>query len=132
MARRASVLSAVREAALGEHGRVDAPRELLQFLRGRSGGIDGAVELRAELAELGGHRCLRGAQLQAERDQPLLGAVVHVALDPPTRLIRGGHDPGSGRSHLLAGLGVGDRGGQQLDEVGELTFDPGREFRGVG
>src|SRR4051794_14862084 len=40
-----------------------------------------------ELIELRWHYRLRRAQLQAERDEPLLDAVVQIALDPPPRLV---------------------------------------------
>ena len=78
------------EAALGQDRGVDAARGLAQFLQRACGLADGAVELGSER----GRRCsLCCAQAQGEGDQPLLGAVVQVALDPPTRLVGGGDDP---------------------------------------
>ena len=44
------------------------------------------------LVELGRHRLLRCAQLERERDQPLLRTVVQIALDPPARCVGGRHD----------------------------------------
>ena len=64
------------------------------------------------------HRRLRLLQPQAERDQPLLGAVVQIALDPGAGGIVDGHDPRPGRGQLGLGLRVGDRGGGQFGEAG--------------
>ena len=66
------------------------------------------------------------AELHAERHQPLLGAVVEVALDPPPGGVLGGDDPARGRlqlgrlaGHLLeAGPVVDDQPGLR-DQVGE-------------
>src|SRR5689334_20214448 len=74
------------EATLGEYRRMDTARDLLELLHGCFGRVDGAIELCPQRDELGRHRRLSGAQLQAQRDEPLLGAVVHVAFDPPARL----------------------------------------------
>jgi hypothetical protein len=52
-----------------------------------------AVEVGAKRAELGRRDRLRRAQLQHQKYQPLLGAVVQVSLDAPARLIGGGDDP---------------------------------------
>ena len=73
----------------------------------------------SELAELGRHRGLRRAQLQRQRDQPLLGAVVQVPLDPPARLVGGGDDPRPRGGHLGLCPGVRDRGRDQLGEPGQ-------------
>jgi hypothetical protein len=72
------------------------------------------------LGQLAGSRCrLRLLQLQDERDQPLLGAVVQIALDPAAGGIADGHDPRPGRGQLGLGLRVGDRGRGQLGEAGQ-------------
>ncbi len=71
------------EAVIGEHGRVQAARQLPQL-----------GERRRELLRRPGHRRMRGrgalvdqavgdAQADRERDEPLLGAVVEVALQAP-------------------------------------------------
>jgi hypothetical protein len=75
---------------LGQHGGVDAPRVLTQFVQRVGQPRDDALEVGAELAEFGWYRRLRRAQLQRQRDQPLLGAVVQVALDLPTGMVGGG------------------------------------------
>jgi hypothetical protein len=62
-----------------------------------------------QLGQLRGHGGLDQAQLEAERDQSLLGAVVQVALDPAPGVVGGGDDPGPGRGELGAAVGVRDR-----------------------
>ncbi len=73
------------EAALGQHRGVDAARQLAQLVRRRGELVRGLVEQRAA----SGSRCPRARQAQVERepDEPLLGAVVEVALEPPARLV---------------------------------------------
>ena len=83
-----------------ERGGVDAARELAQLL-----------ERRRELAARRRHQLLgRGGvapdvgldhpQLQRDRDQPLLRAVVQIALEPAALGVAGGHDALAGRLHL--------------------------------
>jgi hypothetical protein len=66
---------------------MNPPRNLLQFFQHRGQTVGNVRQLALELAELRRHRHLHRAQLQPERDEPLLGAVVQIALDPPTGLI---------------------------------------------
>ena len=78
--RPASASRAPCESAVGQHGRVDAARELAQLLEREL-----QLLLRADHQALGGvgvlaHAALRQAQRQRHRDEPLLGAVVQVAL----------------------------------------------------
>ena len=101
---------------------MDAAGDLGQLLQ-RAGCLgDGLIELPAEF---GRHLGLRRAQLQRQRDQPLLGAIVQVPLDPPAGLVGGGYDPGPRGNYLglclcYLGLcpGVRDRGRHQLSEPG--------------
>ncbi len=55
----------------------------------------------ASIARLARQRALHAADLQAERDEPLLGAVVEVALEPPALLVAGLDDPHARGLHLL-------------------------------
>jgi hypothetical protein len=75
---------------------VQAAGDLAQLIQhaGQPGGH--ALQLLHQLT--GSGRCgrLRGPQLQAKGDQPLLGAVVQVTLDPAAGGIGGGHDPRPG------------------------------------
>jgi hypothetical protein len=71
------------------------------------------------------------AALDGQVGQPLLSAVVEVALDAPAGLVGGGGDPGPRRGELRAQLGVveGDRElrGDEVDRVqpvgGERVVD---------
>ena len=76
---------------------MDAARQVAQLLQRE-------VRLLARLAhQLGGSRVavvgalLGHAQVQRERDEPLLRAVVQVALDPPPLGVRRGDDRASAR-----------------------------------
>jgi hypothetical protein len=83
---------------------VDAARQLPQLLQGAGEAVGHPGQLGPQLGPLGRHRRLGGPQIKHQRDQPLLGAIVQVALDPPARLVAGGHDAGPGGSQLLAAL----------------------------
>ena len=80
------------EAAVGEDGRVDAADQVAQLGQRL---LDLAVRVVQGGGRLGvaRHLALGGAQLDAEGDQPLLRAVVQVALDAAALLV-GGTDRG--------------------------------------
>ena len=68
---------------------MDALRQLAQLLdRGREL-VDGAARSASSRLD---EPALRAAQLEQERDQALLRAVVEVALEPPPRVVGGGDD----------------------------------------
>ena len=115
------------EAAVGQDRRVDAARDLAQLVQRAGHPGDGAVKLRGELGELRRHGRLCPAQLQRQRDEPLLGSVVQVPLDPAARLVGGGHDARPGGDHLGLRPGVCDGGGHQLGEAGQPCLDIGRQ-----
>ena len=46
-----------------------------------------------------------------------MGAVVQIAFEPPPRVVAGHDDPGAGRGEFGAGLGIGDRGCNQIREI---------------
>jgi hypothetical protein len=106
--------------------------QLLQLLRRAVQPGRDAVQFRPEFVEVGRHRRLRRAQLQRQRDQPLLGAVVQVALDAAPGLVGGGDDAGARGRQLGLRLGVRDRGGDQLGEVGQARLGVGRQRLGSG
>ena len=94
------------DAALGEERRMDAAGELTQLgQRDR--------ELLADLVDRAGEPAvaqprLQHPQVQGERDELLLGAVVEVALDPPARVVGGLDDPQPRDAQLLhAGAQLG-------------------------
>ena len=76
-----------------EHRRVDAARELAQLPERLgelvAGGRDQRLGRRRVAADVG----LDQPELQGEGDQPLLGAVVQVALEPPPLGVAGRDDP---------------------------------------
>ena len=93
---RGEVVERGRQAAVGEDRRVDAAREVAQLLQREA-------RLLARLAhQLGGRRVallgalLGHAQRQRERHEPLLGAVVEVALDAPALGVGGRDDARAG------------------------------------
>ena len=59
----------------------------------------------------------REPQRQRERDEPLLGAVVQVALDPPPGRVARLDEPRAGGRQLLARVGAGECEADQLREV---------------
>ena len=80
-----------------ELGRREPERELAQLVDRDRDLRDGLVERAAgALRGLRRELVLRVAERQADRDEPLLRAVVQVTLDPATLLVRGRDDPGTG------------------------------------
>ena len=75
--------------------------------------VDRAVEVGARLV-------LDVAQLESDRDQPLLCAVVQVALDPPALRIARGDDP------RARGLDLGELAAQLHVQAGDLDREPAR------
>ena len=70
-------------------------------------------------------RPLRELERDDRVDQALLGAVVEVAHDAPARLVARGEHAGAGGRELIAAVGVGDRGAEQLREMGEAFLRVG-------
>ena len=98
---------------------MDPERHLAQLVHHARQPLDDAGQLGVELAELGRHGRLSRAQLERERDELLLRAVVQVALDPLPCRIGGGHDPRARSGELRSALGIRDRGRHELGELGE-------------
>ena len=94
------------EPAVGEDRGVDAARELAQ-LGERDGELVGELlDHRHEVGVL--HPRAQQPQVERERDELLLGAVVQVALQPPARGVGGLHDAGARDPQVLdAGAQVG-------------------------
>ena len=97
---------------------MDAARQLAQL-------VERAGELGLGLLEQPGNRfgaalqrALGEAQLQRERDEALLRAVVQVALQPAALGIARAHDARAGGGELVVRVGVGER---LRDEVGEVA-----------
>ena len=62
---------------------------------------------------------LGDTEQQRRRDEPLLGAVVQVALEPPALLVAGPDDAGARRLQVLAGLRARDGERDEVAERGE-------------
>ena len=121
----------VVEPAVGEHRRVDAVRERTQL-------VERLVHLVLELAQaldaalgIPPDDLLRQLELDPQRDEPLLGAVVQVALDPAPLVLGAGRDAGARElelAHRRLGLGGqplvlehhGGHRGARLEQLGPL------------
>ena len=71
-----------REPAVGEDGRVDAAGQLAQLLQRRRELLAGRLQKRVRRVGVGVEPRPSEAQRKRERDEPLLGAVVEVSLEP--------------------------------------------------
>ncbi len=126
------------EAVVAEHRRVDAAGELAQLggrlVELRKGFVQQLAGRGRVVVELAAHQ----AQAHGQRHQPLLGAVVEVALDPAAFLVPGLDDAGArgaqlgylrlqlgGQLEVLGGQGgadlllAADPRAQQADQEGE-------------
>ena len=82
------------QTALGQNRRMDAARQIAQFLQARSRACSTAWPSRIRSSPvLRRHLRLRHTKLQRQRHQPLLSAVMQVSLDLAAGLIGGGNDP---------------------------------------
>ena len=70
---------------------------------------------------------LREPEQQRRRDEPLLGAVVEVALEPAALLVAGSDDARARRLQVLARLRARHRERDQLAEGGEAVLRAGRQ-----
>jgi hypothetical protein len=104
-------------------------RQLAQLGEHRAQVLDAALKRRRG-GRLGRPR--RELQRQRKRDQTLLGAVVEVALDPPSGVVGGGDDPRARLLELDPRIDVGDRLRDQLGECAEARFRLGAERLAVG
>src|ERR1700694_2893965 len=77
------------EAPFRQDRGVYAVRDFPQLFEHVRKPIGYARQLTLERAELWGHGLLGRAQLQPERAQPLLGAVMEITFDPSPRLVGG-------------------------------------------
>ena len=110
--------SAGTEAAVGEDRGVDAARQLAQLVeRARELGL-GLLEQPGNRVGAPLERALGEPQLQGERDEALLRAVVQVALEAAALGVAGAHDARARGRQLVVRVGVGER---LRDEVGEVA-----------
>ena len=106
------------EAAVGEDRGVDAARQLAQLVeRARELGLR-LDEQAEDVVGAALERALGEPQLQRERDEALLGAVVEVALQPAALGVAGLDDARARGGQLVVRIGVRER---LRDEVGEVA-----------
>jgi len=101
---------------------VDAAGDLAQLVDHPVELVGDPADLHLEIGDVGRLGGLDQAQLEAQRDQSLLDAVMQIALNPAPGLVVVGGDPGPGRGELGAAVGVGDRGADELSEIGHALF----------
>ena len=74
---------------------------------------------------------LGDTEQQRRRHEPLLGAVVQVALEPPPLLVAGSDDAGARRLQVLAGLRARDGERDEVAERGEPDLAARRQWIGA-
>ena len=104
---------------------MDAAGQLAQLLQRVRELLAGALEVLVVGVPAGGQ-----AQHQRERDEPLLSAVVEVALQPPALVVAGLDDAGARGGELLARLRVRERLRGELGEVRDPLLGALRERLG--
>ena len=96
---------------------MDAAGELAQLGQRARQPLGELVDLRLGVLVL--HARLEHPQLQRERDELLLRAVVQVALDPPARRVARLHDPQPRHPQLLAPAPAGPRAARSFSSASE-------------
>ncbi|HTE63610.1 MAG TPA: hypothetical protein VK631_24855, partial [Solirubrobacteraceae bacterium] len=81
------------QAVVAEHRGVDPARELAQLLDRELRLLAGLGDQLRRARGIGRDARLGEPERDGHRDQPLLRAVVEVALDPPALGVGGGDDP---------------------------------------
>ena len=114
------------QPALGQHGGMDAARQLAQLLQGVRELVAGELEV----AVLG-MPARRQPQHQRQRDEPLLRAVVQVALQPPPLGVAGLDDARARGGEIGARLRIGQRLRRELGEVRDPLLGARRERSSV-
>ena len=113
------------EPAVGEHGGVDAGREVAQVVDRRLGVLERVVDEPAGALGVLLPALLGELEVDHDVDELLLGAVVEVAAEPAPLLVAGLQDAGARGRELLARVGVGERVGDQLGEAGDALLGVG-------
>ena len=80
---------------------MDAPGQLAQLLQSVRELLGGLGEQPVGLGGVVADTCLREAEDEGKRDQPLLGTVVEVALEPPALVVGGLDDAPAPASEWL-------------------------------
>ena len=96
--------SAGDQAELGQHRGMDPARELAQLVGGEPQLL---AHARRAARGVGLERGLEHLEVEPDREQAVLGAVVEVALEPAARLVGGGDDPRARGAQLALALRAG-------------------------
>ena len=112
------------EAALGQQRRVDAARELAQLLDGQRRLLACLGDQRRGRLRVRREPRLGHAERERQRHEPLLGAVVQVALDPAALGVAGGDDAGARVAQAVDPL-VQLHGARAEHHAGEQRPEPG-------
>ena len=99
--RLAAARSASRQAVVGQQRRVDAVGQLAQLLDGQLHVVGQLAEHLAGPVRVFGHDVAGQAQVDGQRHQVLLGAVVQVAFDPAAFGVPAGDDAGPRFAQLV-------------------------------
>ena len=118
-----------REAALGQRHRMDAPCQLAQVVERARQLVDRVIQALLERGVVRGldPQC---PQREQQDHEPLLGAVVEVALEPATGFVGRGDDPCARGPHLfllplaLPDIGAADQIELTLGDVGQGRAGP--------
>ena len=83
----------VGQPVRGEGGREDPGGERAELVEGAVDVVGQPLEQLAGAGRAAGHHLLGELEPDPQRDEPLLAAVVQVALDPPALVVGRGEDP---------------------------------------
>ena len=89
------------EPAVAEQRRVDPPRQLAQLLDRELGLLPRLRHQLGRARRIARDPRLREPEREGHGDEPLLGAVVEIALDAPALLVRGGEDALPGVAQIV-------------------------------
>src|SRR4051812_19459686 len=110
---------------------MDPVRDLPQLIEYCRQPLGDSRQRAVELTEPWGDTRPRRLQVETQRYETLLGAVVKITLDPPSRLVASSHDA-SARGHQLgATMCVRDGGFHQLGESREPLLGVSRQRLGA-
>ena len=114
---RSATSDAGAEPAAGEDGGQDPVGELAQLVVAPLGLLERLGDERTPPRAVLVQGLLGELERHDRVDEPLLGAVVEVAHDPPAGLVAGGEQARARGGELVAAVGVRDRGLEQLREL---------------
>jgi hypothetical protein len=105
------------QPALSQDPRVQPGDEVPQFVQPLPGRLQGGAQVVDRGERVYAHALVGQLEVDQRDDQPLLGPIVDVTLEPAPGLVTGGNDPRSGCDELGPSLGVGHRDSSQLGQA---------------